>query len=92
MTSRNLPDNEIEQQIAAIWAELLSLKPHQVARDISFIEIGGNSLIATRIASRLRSDLDISLSLMEIVMTSDTVAAQAVHVLKHRESASAETG
>ncbi|MGN7765836.1 non-ribosomal peptide synthetase, partial [Paenibacillus sp. 22594] len=47
------PQGEIEEQLAAIWCEVLGAK--QVGRTDSFFELGGDSIKAIRIVSKLRS-------------------------------------
>ncbi len=46
------PIGELEQQIAAIWQNVLELD--QVSREDHFFELGGHSLLATQAVSRLR--------------------------------------
>ncbi|MEO1625726.1 MAG: amino acid adenylation domain-containing protein, partial [Bacteroidota bacterium] len=56
------PDNETEQQIAAIWQEVLGLK--QLSATDDFFELGGHSLkiimVKNRVRDLLQLDLDIS--------------------------------
>jgi acyl-coenzyme A synthetase/AMP-(fatty) acid ligase/acyl carrier protein len=49
------PRNELEQILAAIWAEVLKVEKVGV-RD-NFFELGGHSLLATQIASRVQKTL-----------------------------------
>ncbi|MCU1758285.1 non-ribosomal peptide synthetase [Pseudomonas sp. 14P_8.1_Bac3] len=49
------PRNELEQTLAAIWAEVL--KVGQVGIRDNFFELGGHSLLATQIASRVQKTL-----------------------------------
>ncbi len=53
-----------EQAIAAIWAEVLKA-PHPMAHD-NFFAIGGHSLLAARVATRLRRDLDVDIGLRAV--------------------------
>ncbi|MGG6353614.1 condensation domain-containing protein, partial [Pseudomonas putida] len=46
------PQSELEQQVAAIWAQVLHLE--QVGLGDNFFELGGHSLLATQVFSRLR--------------------------------------
>ncbi|MGH9887729.1 MAG: thioesterase domain-containing protein, partial [bacterium] len=45
------PKGEIEQQVAALWAELLNVE--RVGRHDSFFDLGGHSLLAVRMLARL---------------------------------------
>lgn len=47
------PRNEIEEIIAAIWAEVLRLEVSQVGVQTSFFELGGNSLSVMNLATLL---------------------------------------
>ena len=44
-TAKHLPKNDLENQLAAIWAEVLKLSIRQIERDASFFELGGHSLL-----------------------------------------------
>jgi amino acid adenylation domain-containing protein/FkbM family methyltransferase len=46
------PSTPTEQQVAALWRELLGLE--QVGRDDGFFELGGHSMLAIRMVARLR--------------------------------------
>ncbi|MGP1384065.1 MAG: amino acid adenylation domain-containing protein [Thainema sp.] len=46
------PQTESEQQIAAIWRQVLKLD--HIGREDNFFELGGHSLLATQVISRLR--------------------------------------
>ncbi|WBM34629.1 non-ribosomal peptide synthase/polyketide synthase [Pseudomonas sp. NY11382] len=47
------PQSELEQQVAAIWAQVLGLE--RVGLTDNFFELGGHSLLATQVFSRLRA-------------------------------------
>ena len=49
------PRTELEQTLAAIWAEVLSVE--RVGVTDNFFELGGHSLLATQIASRVQKTL-----------------------------------
>ncbi|WP_329430745.1 amino acid adenylation domain-containing protein [Streptosporangium sp. NBC_01495] len=46
------PQTPTEQTIAAIWAEVLKLR--RIAREDDFLEIGGHSLVAAQVITRVR--------------------------------------
>ncbi|WP_016951654.1 SDR family NAD(P)-dependent oxidoreductase [Anabaena sp. PCC 7108] len=55
------PRTEIEQQVAQIWQEILSLS--KVGVDDNFFELGGHSLLATQLVFRLSQTFAIDLSI-----------------------------
>ncbi|WP_201769698.1 non-ribosomal peptide synthetase [Amycolatopsis orientalis] len=48
------PEGEIERLVAAAWAEILRVP--EIGREHDFFALGGDSLLATRLIGRLRSD------------------------------------
>ncbi len=71
------PRNEVEQEVAGIWAEVLGLRDVGVEDD--FFDLGGNSLVATQLVSRLRGALEVNLALQDF-FEGATVAAIAERV------------
>ena len=55
------PSNELEEDLAGTWQELLGIK--QVGVNDNFFELGGHSLLATMVMSRLRKEFGVELSL-----------------------------
>jgi amino acid adenylation domain-containing protein len=68
------PRNETEQKLAAIWAEVLSVE--EVGIHDNFFEMGGHSLLAIRLASRIRDEFDVDLPIATLFETS-TIAGLA---------------
>jgi len=68
------PRNEVEEAVAAIWAEVLGLK--QVGINDNFFEMGGHSLFATQVISRLHKIFGLELPLRSM-FESPTVAGLA---------------
>jgi amino acid adenylation domain-containing protein len=58
------PRTPVEELLAGVWAELLGVE-RAGARD-SFFELGGNSLLATQVASRVRSMFSVELPLRTV--------------------------
>jgi phthiocerol/phenolphthiocerol synthesis type-I polyketide synthase E len=55
---------ELEPRVAAIWSELLGLEA--IAADDDFFQLGGHSLMATRLLARIDEDLGVKLSLRDV--------------------------
>jgi acyl-CoA synthetase (AMP-forming)/AMP-acid ligase II/aryl carrier-like protein len=72
-----VPVGETETKLASIWSELLD-RP-QVGRDDNYFLCGGDSLLAARLAARLRLEFEVDLSLRALFQQ-PTVAAQAALV------------
>ncbi|TBV09727.1 non-ribosomal peptide synthetase [Stutzerimonas kirkiae] len=70
------PRNELEQQLAAIWADVL--KVEKVGLTDNFFELGGHSLLATQVISRIRQTLNIELPLRTL-FESPVLAEFAAH-------------
>lgn len=58
------PTTELELAMATVWSRILGLE--QVGIDDSFFEMGGNSLIALRLVSRLRDELALDLNVLTL--------------------------
>ena len=67
-----LPRTATEQTIADIWCETLGLR--QVGRNDKFFEIGGTSLSALTIASRLSSALSVPVTISDVLRASSVSA------------------
>ena len=61
------PQSELEQQIAAIWAEVLRLP--QVGLNDNFFDVGGHSLLAIQITSRVQAELGLEVPLVDVFQT-----------------------
>jgi acyl carrier protein len=68
------PRSDVERRVAAAFAEVLGMA--RVGRDEHFLEIGGNSLAATQVISRLRPHFGASISVRDL-FEHPTVAALA---------------
>ncbi len=68
------PRNELEDALAGIWATVLGLE--SVGVHDRFLALGGDSVLATQIAVRVRQALDVEFSLLRF-FGEPTVAAQA---------------
>ena len=57
--------NSIETSLEEIWSEVLGIRP--IDADDHFLDIGGDSLLASAIATRIQSRFQIDVSAMDIL-------------------------
>jgi oxalate---CoA ligase len=79
------PRTPVEELLARLWGEILRLD--RIGIDENFLDLGGDSMLATRLVSRIRQELRLELSLRS-VFDAPTVAQQAELLLEQllRES------
>jgi amino acid adenylation domain-containing protein len=58
------PANELERKLAHIWSSVLGIEA--IPRSASFFEIGGTSLVAARLLSRISAELGRNVSLLTL--------------------------
>jgi amino acid adenylation domain-containing protein/FkbM family methyltransferase len=78
------PRNATEQSLAKIWCEVLKLKEVGV-RD-NFFDLGGHSLMATQIVSRIRRNFELEIPLRAI-FEQPTIEGLALHLLEQQAQA-----
>ena len=71
------PGNSTEQKIAEIWEELLGI--HPIGIHDEFLRLGGNSLLAIRVAAELREAFQIEFPLAALLRSS-TISEIALFV------------
>lgn len=69
-----LPQTDIEAGLSRIWSEVLGLS--QVGIDDDFFELGGDSLVATRVLNRVAKSFEIELQIKDL-FAAPTVARLA---------------
>jgi hypothetical protein len=75
------PRNRTESSIARLWAEVLELE--EVGVQDPFLELGGNSLLATQLASRVLQKFGVNLTVRDL-LAAPTVADMALLILAHQ--------
>ncbi|MCP4156928.1 MAG: amino acid adenylation domain-containing protein, partial [bacterium] len=60
------PRNDREKELTRIWAETLNIEKNEIGIDNDFFQIGGHSLKATIIVSKIHKQFDVKLPLSEI--------------------------
>ena len=83
------PRTPTEELVASIWAEVL--RRDRVSTEDNFFDLGGHSLMATQIVSRIREKFHVELA-MRILFEKPTISglAQAVEAAQQDGSESAE--
>ena len=71
------PRDALEEAIAAIWIEVLGIP--QISVIDSFFHVGGHSLLAARVAARIRATLAVDVT-VRALFEAPTVAGLAQHV------------
>ncbi len=83
------PRTPLEETLAAIWAEALGLD--QVGIHDHFLELGGNSLLATRVISRIIHTFLVNLPVRDL-FESSTVADMALVITQHQALLTGQEG
>ena len=79
-----LPRTPVERAVAQIWAEVLGLRA--VGIHDHFLDLGGDSLLATRVISRATAEFRVSVPVDELLAAA-TVAEMALLIVEHRAGA-----
>ncbi|MFZ2177271.1 MAG: amino acid adenylation domain-containing protein, partial [Rhodococcus sp. (in: high G+C Gram-positive bacteria)] len=74
------PTNPVEETVARVFAEVLGLE--RVGLDDDFFALGGNSLVATQVVSRLGAALNTRVP-VRVIFEASTVEALAVRAEQH---------
>jgi tyrocidine synthetase-3 len=60
------PGNRVERQLVEMWNELLKIEKESIGIDNNFFEMGGHSLKATLMVSRIHKEFDVKIALTEV--------------------------
>jgi acyl transferase domain-containing protein len=83
------PGSELEQQIAAIWEDLLGIAP--VGLHDNFFELGGNSLLGIELIGRLRRLGRLETLGAHVLYAAPTVSAQASYLTAEQTDTTVDT-
>ncbi|CAN5523438.1 hypothetical protein BH10CHL1_BH10CHL1_40500 [soil metagenome] len=75
------PRTPIEAQLAGLWSQMLSLT--SVGIDDNFLELGGNSLTAMQIISRISVNFQVSIPIQQL-FAAPTIADMAQVIAQHQ--------
>jgi len=79
------PQNKLQEKLAAIWSEVLAVEPGIIGIHHNFFEIGGHSLKATILTSKIHKELSIKIPLAE-VFKRQTIQALAEYIKQAEEN------
>jgi amino acid adenylation domain-containing protein len=65
-TAYTPPRNAREEKLAAVWAEVLNTAKEKIGIDDDFFQLGGHSLKATILISKIHKELDTEIPLREV--------------------------
>lgn len=79
------PQNELEENLCKIWSKLLDFDVNNI--NLNFFEIGGHSILATKLILQIRQTLGIELQVKSIFLYS-TIAELSKHIkgLKQKDN------
>jgi mycobactin phenyloxazoline synthetase len=81
------PDQDLATALAQIWVELLDLRDQPVDPGTSFLRLGGDSVLAVRMAALIRKRLGVVLALSDVGVES-TIAELATLVRRRAAAGS----
>jgi amino acid adenylation domain-containing protein len=64
------PRNEMEMKMADIWSEVLGIEKVKIGIDTDFFSLGGHSLKATALTSRIHKTFDVNVPMTVVFQTS----------------------
>ncbi|MDQ1350647.1 MAG: hypothetical protein QG657_949, partial [Acidobacteriota bacterium] len=73
------PRNEREEKLVGIWSDVLGIEKERIGIDDDFFELGGYSLRATIVASRIHKAFNVKIPLAEIFI-SPTIRGLATYI------------
>jgi len=60
------PENKTHEKLVEIWSEILGLEKSKIGIDMDFFDLGGHSLKAVILVSRIHREMDVRISLVDI--------------------------
>jgi amino acid adenylation domain-containing protein/FkbM family methyltransferase len=81
VSAKVLPRSPLEQELAEVWTEILGIQ--EIAVEDNFFDLGGHSLRAMQLITRLRRRFHVELSLREF-LSSPRIASLAIIIAQKR--------
>jgi acyl carrier protein len=78
----------VDTELADIWARLLDLDPESITPDASFLRLGGDSVLAVRMAALVRTRLSVVLALSDV--TVEVTFGKLADLVRRRATAPGE--
>jgi amino acid adenylation domain-containing protein len=63
------PGNEIEKKLVGLWAEVLGIEAHQIGIYDNFFQLGGHSLKATALTTKIHKAFNVKVPLTKVFKT-----------------------
>ncbi|MCW1963754.1 non-ribosomal peptide synthetase [Chryseobacterium viscerum] len=60
------PENELQRQMAVIYGEILNLGPESISIHDDFFRLGGNSIMAIKLISKIQQVLDVKVKIVDV--------------------------
>jgi acyl carrier protein len=60
------PQNDLEKNLRNLWSIVLGIPEKDISTESNFFDIGGNSLLSTKLISLIRRDIDHQVSIQDI--------------------------
>jgi tyrocidine synthetase III len=79
------PADAVEEEVTAIWCEILGIEKYSLSSDANFFESGGHSLKATVILSKIHKKFNIKMTLSDI-FKEPTISGIAHYIKGAREN------
>jgi amino acid adenylation domain-containing protein len=75
------PRNQVEEILVRIWADILGIDKGKIGIDANFFQLGGHSLKAAIMVSRMQKELNVKIPVAQIFKT-PTIKALALEIQK----------
>ena len=81
-----MPENDMEIELCRIYSEILGLDKDSISVEEDFFRLGGNSILAIKLVSKINKELDASLHISSI-FNFKTIRQLSAHILLNTEKA-----